>query len=57
MTNNTCKKGSWVNEERRRRLMYSKPEAIVIDLTDDEALVALARCNGGAYSPDYQSCS
>lgn len=29
---------------------YIKPEVIIIDLTDDEALVAMARCNGGAWS-------
>jgi len=29
---------------------YIKPEAVIIDLTDDEALVAMARCNGGAWT-------
>lgn len=29
---------------------YVKPEAVIIDLTDDEALVAMARCPGGAWS-------
>lgn len=29
---------------------YVKPVMVVIDLTDDEALVAMARCNGGAWT-------
>lgn len=28
---------------------YVKPEVVIIDLTDDEALVAMARCNGGGW--------
>ena len=37
--------------------MYIKPEVVIVNLADDEALIALARCNGGAYSADYASCS
>lgn len=31
-------------------MTYEKPKVVVLDLTDEEALVALARCNGGAWS-------
>ncbi len=37
--------------------MYTKPEVVIVNLADDEALIAMARCNGGAYSASYQSCS
>ena len=37
--------------------MYIKPEVIVINLVDDEALIAMARCNGGAYTGDSSACS
>lgn len=36
-------------------MTYEKPEVIIIDLTTAEALVALARCNGGAWKSG--SCS
>lgn len=38
-------------------MIYTKPEAIIVDLTNDDALVAMARCNGGAYSSGSTACS
>lgn len=38
-------------------MTYNKPEIEIIDLTNDEALVAMARCNGGAYSSGSSACS
>jgi hypothetical protein len=37
--------------------MYIKPVMVIINLVDDEALIAMARCNGGAYTADSAACS
>ena len=39
-----------VRRKEVQRVEYIKPEAIIVDLTEDEALVAMARCPGGAYT-------
>jgi len=38
-------------------MTYVKPEMVIVNLADDEALVAMARCNGGAWDADTSSCS
>ncbi len=34
---------------------YVKPEVMILNLAEDESLVAMARCNGGAHNKG--SCS
>ncbi len=36
---------------------YSKPSIETINLKDDSTLVALARCNGGAWTSGTSACS
>ena len=36
--------------------MYIKPVMVIINLAEDEALIAMARCNGGAYTADINNC-
>ena len=35
---------------------YSKPLVIIIDLTDDDSLVAAARCSGAWTPDDIKGC-
>lgn len=43
--------------KKEERKMYIKPTMVIINLADDEALVAMARCNGGAYTANSSACS
>lgn len=38
-----------------KSMEYVKPEVMILNLAEDESLVAMARCNGGAHNKG--SCS